>query len=132
MTAISLGSRQDAAMIISVLKTKAMHIHKSIQVTETKEEEIEVLHLKHKCPDCQRAFPTLHGLRVHMGRWCDGGQTIRSRKGSKQTKLFGSPNAKLQRTCAHMYTSRERRSKTSTHSYISEASFSAMGKILQT
>ena len=86
MTAISLGSREDAAMIISVPKTKAMHIHKSIQVTETKEEEIEALHLKHKCPDCQRAFPTLHGLRVHMGRWCDGGQTIRSRKGSLADK----------------------------------------------
>ena len=66
MTAISLGSREDAAMIISVPKTKAMHIHKTIQVTETKEEEIEALHLKHKCPDCQRAFPTIHGLRVHM------------------------------------------------------------------
>ena len=86
MTAISLGSREDAAMIIFIPKIKAMHIHKSIQVTETKEEEIEALHLKHKCPDCQRAFPTLHGLRVHMGRWCDRGQIIRSRKGSLADK----------------------------------------------
>ena len=86
MSAISRGSREDAAMIISIPKTKAMHIHKTMAVTNTTEEEIISLHLKHKCPDCAKSFSTLHGMRVHRGRWCDGGLTERSRKGSLADK----------------------------------------------
>ena len=86
MSAISRGSREEAAMIISVPKTKAMHVHKTVEVTDTTEGEITALHLKHKCPDCDRPFPTQHGMRVHRGRWCDGGQTVRSRKGSLADK----------------------------------------------
>ena len=33
LTAVSRGSREDASMIISVPKTKAMHIHKTIAVS---------------------------------------------------------------------------------------------------
>ena len=86
MSAISRGSREDAAMIISIPKTKTLHIHKTVEVSGTSEEEIVALHLHHKCPDCARSFPTLHGMRVHRGRWCDGGQTVRSRKGSLADK----------------------------------------------
>ena len=38
------------------------------------------------CPECQREFPTKRGLAIHQGRWCDGGKTIRSRKGSLADK----------------------------------------------
>ena len=86
LSAISAGSKHDAAMEISIVKTKAMHIHEKIQVTSTTETEIAALHLKHKCPDCQRDFPTSRGLSIHQGRWCDGGRTIRSRKGSLADK----------------------------------------------
>ena len=49
----------------------------------TKEEEVVALKLKHVCDRCSRTFPTLRGLRIHVSRWCDGGQTQRSRRGSK-------------------------------------------------
>ena len=41
---------------------------------------------KHICPECQRDFPTKRGLAIHIGRWCDGGKTVRSRKGSLADK----------------------------------------------
>ena len=86
LTAISCGSRNDAAMIISVAKTKAMHIHKTIRVPETVEDEVIALHLKHKCPECGKAFPTSRGMKIHLKRWCDGGRTVRSRKGTLADK----------------------------------------------
>ena len=49
----------------------------------TKAEEVVALKLKHVCDRCSRTFPTLRGLRIHVSRWCDGGQTQRSRRGSK-------------------------------------------------
>ena len=86
--ALSRGSKEDAAMEISIPKTKAMHIHKKVPVTATEEAEISALHLKHKCPDpnCGRDFPTSRGLKIHISRWCDGGKTIRFRKGSLADK----------------------------------------------
>ena len=86
LTAISCGSRNDAAMIISVAKTKAMHIHKTIRVSETVEDEVIALHLKHKCPECDKSFPSLRGMKIHLKRWCDGGRTVRSRKGTLADK----------------------------------------------
>jgi len=65
---ISRGSREDAAMDISVPKTKSMHIHKTTAVSESTEEQVVALKLKHKCPVCTKTFPTLHGMRVHLGR----------------------------------------------------------------
>ena len=38
------------------------------------------------CPEDQRDFPTKRGLAKHQGRWCDGGKTIRYRKGSLADK----------------------------------------------
>ena len=87
LTAISRGSREEAAMDISVPKTKAMHIHKKIKVSETTESEVISLNLKHKCPECGRPFPTKKGMNIHLKRWkCDGGKTTRSRKGTLADK----------------------------------------------
>ena len=83
VTAIAAGSLNDAAMVISEKKSKAMHIHPTTRVRGTKEEEVVALKLKHVCDRCSRTFPTLRGLRIHVSRWCDGGQTQRSRRGSK-------------------------------------------------
>ena len=87
LQAISHGSRKDAAMEISLPKTKAMHIHKKDRVSQTMEEEITNMGFQHSCPSCSRVFPTKRGMAVHQGRWCDGGNTIRSRKGSLADKL---------------------------------------------
>ena len=95
ISAISRGSREDAAMTVSVKKTKSMHIHETTAVTDTTEEEVTSLNLKHKCSECGQTFPTLHGLKVHIGRWCDGGQTIRSRKGSLADKAVQLSKRKL-------------------------------------
>ena len=86
LSAIAEGSRNDAAMVISIPKTKAMHIHKKVRVSETKEDEIAAMNFHSVCPDCARPFPTKRGLAIHQGRWCDGGKTIRSRKGSLADK----------------------------------------------
>ena len=85
--AISQGSQKDAAMTISIPKTKALHIHKKVRVTATTESEISALKLKHKCTSCGRDFPTSRGLSIHRARWCDGGLTLRSRKGSLADKM---------------------------------------------
>ena len=71
ISAISVGSKRDASMVISVAKTKAMHIHKKVRVSATTESEIAALHLKHKCADCGREFPTAKGLAIHRTRWWD-------------------------------------------------------------
>jgi len=86
VSAIAAGSRSDASMEISIPKTKSMHIHKRVKVSETTEEEIASMGFEHICPDCQRDFPTKRGLAIHRGRWCDGGKTQRSRKGSLADK----------------------------------------------
>ena len=86
ITAISIGSKQDAAMNISIPKTKAMHFHKRDQVTATAEEEVVALKLKYKCEDCSKDFPTKRGMSIHKARRCDGGHTTRSSKGSLADK----------------------------------------------
>ena len=86
VSSISSGSKKDASMEISIPKTKALHIHKKVCVSETTEAEIAELHLKHKCSDCSRDFPTARGLAIHRARWCDGGKTVRSRKGTLADK----------------------------------------------
>ena len=86
VSSVSRGSRNDAAMVISVPKTKVMHIHKREAVSETTEEEVSALKLKHKCPDCERPFPTKRGMKLHLKRWCNGGKTKLSRKGSLADK----------------------------------------------
>ena len=86
LTAISNGSKEDAGMEVSLEKTKGLHVHKREKVSKTTEAEIEALKLKYKCPNCPRTFPTLRGQKIHSARWCDGGKTVRSRKGSLADK----------------------------------------------
>ena len=86
VTAIAIGSRNDAAMEISKRKTKALHIHSREAVSETSEHEVVALNLKHKCPDCDRTFPKARSLSIHRARWCTHGQLTRSRKGSLADK----------------------------------------------
>ena len=86
LTAISDGSKADAAMDVSLEKTKGLHVHKREKVSETSEAEVEAQKFKHKCPVCSRTFPTLRGQKIHSARWCDGGETARSRKGSLADK----------------------------------------------
>ena len=50
LTAVSRGSREDASMVISVPKNKAMHIRKTTAVSETTENEVVDLNLPFKCP----------------------------------------------------------------------------------
>ena len=107
LSAISRGSREDAAMIISVPKTKAMHIHSTTTVSETTEEEIASLSLKHKCTICSKPFPTLHGMKVHRGRGFCGPRadgTPRSRKGTLADKAVQLSKRKaVENTRDHVY-----------------------------
>ena len=82
VTALTEGSLKDAAMVISVRKSKAMHVHRTRRVDATTEEEVAALSLTHKCESCGREFTKQRGLKIHMARWCDGGRTQRSRRGS--------------------------------------------------
>ena len=86
LQAISHGSRKDAAMELSLPKTKVMHIHKKDRVSQTSEDEILNMGFQYSCPNCSRVFPNKRGMSVHLGRWCDGGKTNRSRKGSLADK----------------------------------------------
>ena len=69
-------------MVISQAKSKVMHIHRKTHVSSTTEAEVEALKLAHKCDACSRTFPTQRGMKIHAARWCDGGVTQRSRRGS--------------------------------------------------
>ena len=69
-------------MVISARKSKAMHVHRTRHVEATTEEYVAALTLAHKCESCGREFTKQRGLKIHMARWCDGGRTQRSRRGS--------------------------------------------------
>ena len=89
VSAIAIGSRDDAAMDISIPKTKAMHVHKKVRVSKTETEEIAALKLKYVCPECTRDFPTKRGLSIHQTRWClhdPSNANTRSRIGSLADK----------------------------------------------
>ena len=77
VTAIAKGSLEEAAMVISIPKSKVMHIHKRTRVSATTEADVASLNLSHKCSACAREFTKQRGLRIYMGRWCDGGRTQR-------------------------------------------------------
>ena len=82
VTALATGSLTDAAMAMTQAKSKVMHIHRKTRVSSTTETEVEALKLTHKCDACSLMFPTQRGLKIHAARWCDGGVTQRSRRGS--------------------------------------------------
>ena len=73
-------------MVISIRKSKVMHIHKKTRVSATTEADVASLNLLHKCSACAREFTKQRGLRIHMARWCDGGLTQRSRVGTLTDK----------------------------------------------
>ena len=85
LTSIACGSREDASMVISEKKTKAMHVHRRVGVSNTMEEEVVALDFQHKCPDCQRPFPTKKGMLIHLKVHCGKGKKL-SRKGSLADK----------------------------------------------
>ena len=89
VTALAEGSLKDAAMVISVRKSKAMHVHRTRRVDATTEEDVAALSLAHKCESCGREFTKQRGLKIHMARWCDGGRTQRSRRGSLDSQTAG-------------------------------------------
>ena len=97
LSAISTGSESDAAMSVSLEKTKAMHIHHQDSVSETTEEEVEQMKFIHKCDKCNRSFPTKRGLQVHKGRWC-GRKKNRSRAGSLADKAVQKEKRKQKET----------------------------------
>ena len=72
ISSIATGSEEDAAMSVSIEKTKSMHIHERIDVSATTEDEVIAMNFKHKCEKCSRTFPTQRGMRIHQGRrFCD-------------------------------------------------------------
>ena len=94
VTALVTGSMMDAAMLISIKKSKAMHVHKPARVDATTEADVATLGLSHKCDSCGREFTKQRGLIVHMARWCDGGRTQRSRLGTLTDKALAVKTAK--------------------------------------
>ena len=80
VTALAAGSLTDAWMVISLAKSKVMHIHRKTRVSSTIEAEVEALKLAHKCEACSRTFQMQRGLKIHAAR--NGGVTQRSRRGS--------------------------------------------------
>ena len=82
VTALAAGSVTDAAMVISLAKSKVLHIHLKTRVSSTTETDVEALKLAHMCGSCFRTCPMQRGLKIHAARWCDGGVTQRSRGGS--------------------------------------------------
>ena len=81
VTSIAKGSLEEGAMVISIRKSKLMHIHKKTRVGATTEADVASFNLSHKCSACAREFTKQRGLRVHVARWCDCGRTQRSRVG---------------------------------------------------
>ena len=73
-------------MVISIRKSKVMHVHTKTRVSATTEADVASLNLKHKCSACAREFTKQRGLSIHMARWCDGGRTQRSRLGTLTDK----------------------------------------------
>ena len=68
VTALTEGSLKDAAMVISVRKSKAMHVHMTRRMDTTTEEDVAGLSLAHKCESCGHEFPKQRGLKIHMVR----------------------------------------------------------------
>ena len=54
VTALATGSMTDAAMLISIKNSKAMHVHKPVRVDATTEADVATLGLSHKCDSRER------------------------------------------------------------------------------
>ena len=86
LTSISRGGREEAALEVSIKKTKAMPVRRYENVSETTEDEIIALKLKYKCEACSKTFSTQRGLKIHQRRWCRPEGPPRSRKGTLADK----------------------------------------------
>ena len=95
VTSIAKGSLEEAAMVISIRKSKVVHVHKKTRVSATIEADVASLKLTHKCSACAREFTKQRGLRIYMARWCDGGRTQRSRLGTLTDKAVQTTNRRL-------------------------------------
>ena len=95
-SSLASGSTETACMEVSLKKTKGMPIRKFEPVTETLEEEVVALQLKHKCTDCGRTFPKEKGLKIHRARWCRPNGPPRSRKGTLADKAVKLEKRKAQ------------------------------------
>ena len=98
LSAISTGGSADACLDMSMKKTKCMPVRTYEPVTATTEAEVIALKLQHKCPDCDRTFPTERGMNVHRSRWCDPDGPVRSRIGSLADKAVQLVKRKEQAT----------------------------------
>ena len=69
VTAIAQGSEEDADMVISVAKTKCMHVRRQEVCSPVTDEEASA-QAKFQCPHigCNYIFNNKHGLKVHAGR----------------------------------------------------------------
>ena len=69
VSAIAEGSRTDADMVISIPKTKVLHVRAQDAVSRTTNREAEAA-CKYTCPhvNCGYKFKTKHGMRVHAGK----------------------------------------------------------------
>ena len=74
ITAISMGSRIDADMKVSLPKTKVLHVREPDPITNTTPEEA-MAQCKHECPHtgCSYVFASKKGLNIHMSKceWAD-------------------------------------------------------------
>ena len=87
ITAIANGSEEDAAMSVSIPKTKGMHVHERVDVSATTEEDVIAMNFQYKCDKCSRTFPTQKGMRIHQARFCNPKRKKpRSRTGSLADK----------------------------------------------
>ena len=78
VTSLAVGSLDDAAMVISAKKRKAMHIHRTTRTNVTTEADVAELNLVHRCDSCSHEFTKQRGPKIHMARWCDNDRTQRS------------------------------------------------------
>ena len=82
---------QKAVMSVNMAKTKVLRIVRKMQVSNTKEAEVEAaLKHPHVCDRCGKPYPNKHSLAVHQGRWCSGDRETelqRSRKGQIADKI---------------------------------------------
>ena len=52
VTALATGSMMDAAMLISIKKSKVTHVHRPMRVDATTEADVATFGLCHKCDSC--------------------------------------------------------------------------------
>ena len=77
VTVITVGSKKDAYMVISVSKTKSMDVHRQEQCRPVTDEDVKAQG-KFRCTHegCHHVFNNKHELKVHVGKCCRKGVYI--------------------------------------------------------